>query len=122
MMKHRKYRLGVSEANRVVRRLRIEPGSDRNVTAAIREIDGLYGIDEVSVDDVTRVIHLAYDASRLSIDDIEEIIKRHSLDVSHDWWTHFKEGHYRFVDQNIRDNAAHVPTCCNKIPPGAGRE
>ena len=121
-MKHKKHRLGVSEARQVVRRLRLEPNSNRNVTAAVREIDGLYGIDEVSVDAATRVIHLAYDASRLSIDGIEQILKRHGLEVSHDWWTHFKEGHYRFVDQNIKDNAAHVPHCCNKTPPNVGRK
>jgi hypothetical protein len=60
-------------------------------------------------------------AARVSIDDIEAILTRHGVVVGHGWWNHFKEGHYYFVDQNVKDNAAHLPTCCSKMPPGAGR-
>jgi hypothetical protein len=56
---------------------------------------------------------MAYDASRLCIDHIEAILARHAIEISHGWWTRFKEDHYRFVDQNIKDNASKEPWSCH---------
>ena len=47
---------------------------------------------------------------------IENIIKINGADISHDWWTNFKEGYYQFVDENIRDNAKHKPWSCHASP------
>ena len=55
------------------------------------------------------------------IDGIEEVIRKHGADVHDDWWTHTKESYYKFVDQNVKDNAAHKPWSCHKVPPGASR-
>lgn len=74
---HKKYRQGVSETNRIVRSLKLDQDSESSVSDAIREIDSLYGIDEVSVGGGTKFLHLAYDASRLSIDGIETILAKH---------------------------------------------
>ena len=121
-MIEKEHRLGVSEVNLVVRHLKLENTMPENIKAAIDEIDQLYGLDTVSFDEKAQVINLAYDASRVCIDGIECILEKHKLEVSHDWWTNFKEGYYRFVDQNVKDNAKHEPLSCHKVPPGAGRK
>ncbi|WP_324733809.1 hypothetical protein [Pseudomonas paeninsulae] len=70
----------------------------------------------------TQVLNLAYNAARVSIDCVEEVLSKFEIEVGHGWWTHFKEGHYRFVDQNIKDNAAHQPWSCHQTPPGTKRK
>jgi len=124
-MTNKQLRQGVSSANRVVRKLKLNTRPGQDVSEALREIDELPGMDEVSVDSKTgnekkNVLHLAYDASRISIQGIEAILSSHDIALSDDWWTRFKEKQYRFTDQNVKDNAAYVPSCCNKMPPGAG--
>lgn len=121
-MSKKEHRLGVSEVNLVVRHLKLEGATSENINSAIEEIDQLYGLDGVSFDEKSQVINLAYDASRLGIEGIEEILKKYELEVGHDWWTNLKEGYYSFVDQNVKDNAKHQPICCNKTPPGAGKK
>ena len=121
-MSKNKHRLGVTEVNLVVRHLKIREIDAAKVNAAIEEIDQLYGLDDVSFSEKSQVLNLAYDASRLCIDGIEEVLKKYDIEISHDWWTHFKEGYYRFVDQNVKDNATHQPWSCHKTPPGAGRK
>ena len=120
-MNRKAHRPGVAEASRVVRHLKLETSPEQNLAIAIAEIDQLVGIDEVALAEEGTLIHLAYDAATVSIDDIEAILTRHNVEVGHGWWNHFKEGHYRFVDQNVKDNAAHVPSCCSKMPPGFGK-
>jgi len=115
-------RAGVSQENRVVRHLKLDKSPGSALAAAVAEIDQIFGMDEVALADEGTLIHLAYDASVVSIDDIEEILGRHGVEVGHGWWNHLKEGGYRFVDQNVKDNAAHVPSCCSKMPPGAGKK
>lgn len=121
-MKQKAHRPGVSEANYVVRRLKLDDSTCGRVHAAVREIDGMDGMDEVTLGTKKLVLHLAYDTSRLSIEGVEIVLSRYGVKLNDDWWTHMKERYYRFVDQNISDNAAHVPTCCNKAPPGVGRK
>jgi len=47
---------------------------------------------------------------------VEEILTKHGIQPRHDWWTHFKEEYYRFVDQNVKDNAQHEPWSCHRTP------
>lgn len=117
-MTNKEHRLGVAEVNLVTRHLKLEPVTEAALSAAIEEIDKLYGLDVISFDEKSQVLNISYDASRTTIDCIEEILIKHELSVSHDWWTHFKEGYYRFVDENIKDNASHEPWSCHKKPPG----
>lgn len=121
-MSQNEHRPGVAEVNLVVRHLELELIDIAKINAALEEIDQLYGLDGVTFDEKSLVLNLAYDASRLCIDGIEEVLKNHNIEVSHDWWTHFKESYYRFVDQNVKDNAAHQPWSCHKTPPGTGRK
>lgn len=121
-MSDKKHRLGVSEVNLVVRHLQLEPVDENKRQAAIAEIDQLYGLDCISFDEKSRVLNLAYDASRVNLDNIEDILSVHDVAVSHDWWTHFKEGYYKFVDDNVKENAIREPWSCHKSPPGSGRK
>lgn len=121
-MSKNEHRLGVFEVNLVIRHLKLESVTPENISAVVDEIDQLYGLDGVSFDEKSQVINLAYDASRVGIQGIEEIFEKHGVDICHNWWTNLKEGYYRFVDDNVKDNAKHKPTCCNKIPPGAGKK
>ena len=111
------HRVGVREASLVVRHLKLEGINDNNKPLIIEEIDHKFGIDNVSFDDKSSTLNVAYDAISCNLDGIEETIKKHGADVAHDWWTHFKEGYYRYVDQNVKDNANYTPHCCNKAPP-----
>lgn len=113
-------RLGVSSANLVTRHLKLEPMEREKLDAAIAEIDKLYGLASVSFDDTKGRLDMAYDATRICLDCIEDVLKKYAIEVSHDWWTHFKEGHYRFIDQNLKDNASREPWSCHKSPPGTG--
>ena len=121
-MGKKEHRLGVSEINLVVRHLKLEPADQNNLQAVVAEVDQLYGLDAISFDEKSHVLNLAYDASRICLDGIEDVLKKHGVEVSHDWWTHFKEGYYKFVDQNVKNNASHEPWSCHQIPPGAGRK
>ena len=121
-MNKTEHRDGVSEANLVIRHLKLNQVTSQKINRVTTEIDSLYGLDSVSYDQKSKVISLAYDATRISIDGIEELLLKHELEVAHDWWTHFKEGYYRFVDQNVSDNAHIKHHCCNKPPQGINKK
>lgn len=118
-MNNKEHRLGVSEINLVTRHLKLNA---RAVHAAVSDIDKLFGLDSVSFDDKKRKLHLVYDATRLCIDCVEKIFEKHAIKLSHNWWTRFKEEHYRFIDQNVKDNAKHEPWSCHQTPPGGARK
>lgn len=121
-MSGHEHRLGVEKVNLVVRHLKLQPCSSETIGEAMSEIDQLYGIDAITFDEKSHVLNLAYDASRLCLEGIEDMLAQRGIEISHDWWTHFKEGYYKFVDQNIMDNSKHEPWSCHKKPPGAGRK
>ena len=116
------HRVGVREQNLVVRNLKLSNVTEESCDELVKEIDQLFGIDEVSYNIKEGEIHLAYDAANINLDGIEEVIRKHGADVHDDWWTHTKESYYKFVDQNIKDNSAHKPWSCHKVPPGASRK
>lgn len=111
--KHQEHRLGVSENTLVTRNLKIQRHERERIDDAIADIDQLYGMDKVVYDEKHRHICLAYDALRLCIDDVKKILIRHGIEVSADRWNRFKEEYYRFVDQNVKDNAKKEPWSCH---------
>ncbi len=110
---HSKHRLGVNEVNLVKRKLKLEPSDHQILQQAVEEIDQLYGLDSVAFDEKNRILRLAYDATRICIECVEDILSKHNIAISQGWWNRFKEDHYRFVDQNIKDNAAQEPWSCH---------
>ncbi len=121
-MSQQEHRLGVSEVNLVTRHLKLDPVENSLLELAISDIDQLYGVDGVSFDEESHVLNIAYDASRVNIDDVENILTQHQVIISHGWWTRFKEGYYRFVDENVKDNSTHEPWSCHKVPPSTRRK
>lgn len=111
------HRPGVHEAYLVKRHLKLEDLDAAKAAAIAQEIDQLVGVDSVALDKDTRRLDVAYDASHLRIEQVEEIVRRHGTDLDHGWWTQFKEGWYRFTDQNVRDNIQHEPWSSTKLPP-----
>ncbi|WP_283709493.1 cation transporter [Pseudoalteromonas prydzensis] len=116
------HRVGVREQNLVVRNLKLSNVTEESCDELVKEIDQLFGIDEVSYNIKEGEIHLAYDAANVSLDGIEEVIRKYGADVHDDWWTHTKESYYKFVDRNIKDNSVHKPWSCHQSPSGAGRK
>ncbi|PHR80954.1 MAG: hypothetical protein COA59_16785 [Colwellia sp.] len=116
------HRVGVKEINLVIRTLKLSGITDVNKMMILTEIDKKFGIDAVSFEDETHELHLAYDASNINLEGIENIIKKHDADVADTWWNHVKEDYYKFVDQNVKDNAEHIPWSCHKTRPGADKK
>tara|TARA_R110001583_G_scaffold116670_1_gene267457 strand:+ start:45 stop:410 length:366 start_codon:yes stop_codon:yes gene_type:complete len=116
------HRVGVKEANLVTRNLRLSNVNEKNRDVLMKEIDQLFGIDEAVFNTKEESIYLAYDASNLNLDGIEEVIRKHGADIHNDWWTHTKEDYYKFIDQNVKDNSNHTPWSCHKTPPGARKK
>lgn len=118
-MNNSDHRAGVKEANLVKRHLKLSGIDERNIDSLYDEIDQLPGVDSVRIQGAR--MDVAYDASHCHIDMLEEVVRQHGGRFSDAWWARVKKSYYRFVDQNARDNAAHVPHCCGKVPPGAGK-
>ncbi|HAB79602.1 MAG TPA: hypothetical protein DCE62_04895 [Glaciecola sp.] len=116
------HRVGVSEANLVLRHLKLTNVDDAKINAIIRDIDATFGVDAVSFEDKKQTLHIGYDATHCDLDGIKNIVKMNGGDISHDWWTNFKEGYYQFVDENIRDNAKHKPWSCHSLPPDSRKK
>ncbi|WP_019531450.1 cation transporter [Dasania marina] len=118
MNNKRKYEVAANENYLMTRHLRLEGAVDKNHQIIAAEIGQLVGVDAVSINVSESLLNISYDASKRQLDEIEEIIRKYECDISHDWWTNFKEGYYKFVDQNVKDNASHEPWSCHKRPPG----
>ncbi len=118
-MKKSEHRPGVSEAYLVNRHLKLDCVNQANRDPLLDEIDQLCGIERVAFDDHDSVLHLSYDASHCQLGELEAIIDKHGAKVADGWWNSFKEGYYRFVDQNVKDNAHHKPLSCHQAPPNA---
>jgi len=88
----------------------------------VAELDHIPGVDEVEFDAGSKTLRLAYDASHHDIDEMIGIIERHGADVKSNWWSRKRLGWQRQTDQTIRENATHVPHCCNKVPSGLDRK
>ncbi|MCZ0867244.1 cation transporter [Dasania sp. GY-19] len=118
MTEEKTHKVGVNENWLMSRHLRLEGSVEKNHQLIVQEVDQLLGVDAVSINATESLLNVAYDATKRQLDEIEEIVRKHECDIAHDWWTHFKEGYYKFVDQNVKDNASHEPWSCHKRPPG----
>jgi|TARA_R110000751_G_scaffold58538_10_gene123446 hypothetical protein len=115
------HRVGVREINLVVRNLRLTKVTEENIDGLIAAIDQMFGLDEVSFNRKEQSIHLAYDATNLDLDGIENVIRNHGADIHNDWWTRTKDSYYKFCDQNVKDNFTHEPWSCHKSPPNSSK-
>jgi hypothetical protein len=112
------HRVGVTEANLVLRHLKLTNTNDAKISAIISDIDAVFGVDAVSFEHEKQTLHIGYDATHCELDSIENIVKINGAEISHNWWTNFKEGYYQFVDENMRENSKHKPWSCHTSPQG----
>ncbi|AQS36244.1 hypothetical protein Sps_01055 [Shewanella psychrophila] len=110
------HRFGVKEANLVVRYLKLEGITPKNRDKLVSSIDLIVGIDSVSYDESVKTLKIAYDASHCDLDLFERLIQAQGGALSLGVWTKVKEGFYKYVDQNVKDNAEHDPYCNNALP------
>lgn len=62
-------------------------------------------------------LHVNYDGTHWTIDELVTLIEAHGGWLKTGWWTRRKLAGYRFTDDNVRANATHEPFCCSKMPP-----
>jgi len=117
MNNNEQHRVGVNVNTLMIRHLKLEGPLSDNHQLIEEEIDQLMGVDAVSINLSEGLLNVAYDATKRQLGEIEEIIKKHKCDISHDWWTHSKESHYKFVDQNVKENSQRAPWSCHIEPP-----
>jgi hypothetical protein len=114
------HKVGVKEQNLVVRNIKLSELDEQNQAALLDAIDHTFGIDAVAFNQEKNTLHLAYDATNINLDGIEDIITQHGAEIHDDWWTHIKEDYYKFLDQNVKDNAEHKPWSCHQPPKKSG--
>lgn len=117
-MSAKKHRLGVNDAFLVTRKFKLSYADTNAFNEAVQKIDQLYGMDSLKFIEKSKMLKVSYDASRMSVDDIISIFEKWSVAQKTNWWNKNRIGYYRFVDQNVKNNANSKPTCCNKPPPG----
>ncbi|WP_299975578.1 cation transporter [uncultured Pseudoteredinibacter sp.] len=118
MSNEQQHKPGVNENSLMVRNLKLEGDVRDNQQMIVEEIEQLLGVDAVAIDASENLLKVAYDATKRQLDEIEEIVRKYECDIADDWWTHIKEGYYKFVDQNVKDNANHEAWSCHKRPSG----
>lgn len=107
-------RSGVRQAHLVHRKLTVS-GEQAAARDCAEVLDAMPGINSVSLSG--NRLTLSYDATVANLDALESAIQNHGLAVKRRGLAGLRFGYYRFVDQNIRDNATHEPWCCHRLPP-----
>ena len=115
-MSELEHRPGVQEINLVYRYLKLEGVNSDNRGLIIEKINAVTGIESVEFDSEKSILTLSYDASHCSLEDFEQLLHECDVDTDNGLWTKIKEGYYKFIDQNVKDNAEHDPHCCNSLP------
>ena len=111
------HRVGVSEVNLVSRKLQLTKLTEFNRAKVVSEIDETFGVDSVAIDIRNGSLSIAYDVTHIRLDAIEQIIIKHDADISDAWWNRLKVSYYKFIEQNMVDNAKHKPWSCHQAPP-----
>ena len=109
------YRDGVNPGYLVKRTIGYQ--GQASLGPVIMKLDALFGMQQVIHHEKRCLLKLAYDGSKIDIDHILEILLADNITLTSGWWATRILNHYRFIDQNVRDNAKHVPVCCSKPPP-----
>lgn len=112
------HKVGINEAFLVKRRLKLTGMTQQSVELAKLEVESLRGVDMVGLSVKSGRLSVSYDASITSISAILDILQSHDIKPVSDWWNRLKLSWDKQIDQNVRDNAKHVPHCCSKPPPG----
>ena len=89
---------------------------------AVEKISRLEPVIDVHADRQDR-LHIRYDASVVSIRDIERLLDEAGVVRPSGFWWRFKLAWYRFLDDNARSNAlSKGGACCSRPPSKWSRE
>jgi len=116
MMKEKKYRPGVHAGYLLNRKICLLEINEENRRLILLEIDELLGIQEVSITGPKNVLRVAYDGTRVDINQIQQIVSSFNGSFAKGWWSGIKLDWYQYTDENVKANAKHVPHCCSKSP------
>ena len=111
-------KVGINEAFLVKRRLKLTGLAQQGVELAKLEVESIRGVDVVDLSAKGGRLSVSDDASVTSISAILDILQSHDIKPASDWWNRLKLSWDKQIDENVRDNAKHVPHCCSKPPPG----
>lgn len=101
----------------VNRRIAVASGSPEQLHQAIQRLREMAPVIDVELDRQNR-LHVVYDASRLGMREIESLLGNSGITTGNGFWSNLKQGWYRFLDDNARDNArSGGGACCNRPPP-----
>lgn len=90
-------------------------GDMRNV---LRQLGGLEGIKLTSFDEGTRQLKISYDAARIGLADIRDLLREAGVREPSSLMWRLKAAWYGFVDTNAKANARSTGgACCNRPPP-----
>ncbi|AMQ88462.1 MULTISPECIES: hypothetical protein [Marinobacter] len=98
------------------RKLTVQGLGERQWEELIQELNNNPGVDFAERKSGNQ-LHVTYDGTHYSTDELIELIGAHGGGLKPGWWTRRKLAGYRFTDENVRANAKHVPVCCSKMPP-----
>lgn len=104
---------GVRQPYLVRRRLKLKGEGDCQALVAVLAEE--LGVQEARCEGER--LWLAYDAVNFQLERLAELLIPWDLALADKGWAGLRLGYYRFLDQNIRDNATHEPWCCHRLPP-----
>lgn len=110
MTASREHVVEINEAFVVHRKLPLAKALTDEDVEKLESIDGV-----VRVETSERRLMIDYDASLVQIDQLLETLPQNALAAS-SLWQRMRLAMFRTTDENTRENARHVPHCCNKIP------
>ncbi|MFT6348147.1 MAG: hypothetical protein ACJAYB_001150 [Psychromonas sp.] len=115
-MNNLEHRVGFTEVSLVIRKLQLKGLTEFKQAKIISEIDEAFGIENVTLDIKDGLLLIVYDVTHIDLEIIKRLVVKHGAEFSGGWWKNFKQGYYRFVDQNMIKNSKHKPSCCSRPP------
>lgn len=114
-MRRTEHKPGIHEQFLKTRRLKLGDLPAEQRATLVADLDQLCGVNDVSFDAEKHVLTVEYDVTKACLDVVEEVVDKHHGTLTTGWWSRFKEGWYRFTDNNIRANSTHEPLSCHKV-------
>lgn len=99
----------------VTRHIKLDTFDSTNKEKVLSDIRHLIGVDSVTISPSHDCLTLHYDASKRQLTDFESVLTRYHCQLSNRKVDEFKRGWYRFIDNNIYNNALQDPTHINQL-------
>jgi hypothetical protein len=104
----------------VKRKILLAPVNDEKLRDALEQLKAIEPVIDLRVDQRGN-LRITYDASCVSIRDIESLLDNTHIHRASGLGWRIKSAWYHFLDDNARSNAlSRGGACCSRPPPGAG--